>query len=82
MTKRMKTSRWNGMTLYECPYCPYNSTTSGAVVDTHITSQHADQIRLDNLVKENERKAKEGAPSAAASGTGPSATVTKEGDNK
>ena len=70
--KKVKTSTWNGMPLYQCPYCPYNSTISSRAVDEHIAGSHADQVRLDHLVKQNKKEAE-----AASGDTGP---TTPTGD--
>jgi hypothetical protein len=79
--------RWNGLPLYECPYCAYNSTVSARQVDEHIAGAHADQIRLDNLVKKEKKVQKEAeTPSgdlpAGSAGAAPTASASAKEEKK
>lgn len=67
MAKRIKESSWNGIPLFECPYCPHATTDGKGAVELHMTSVHADQIRLDQLIADAKEEAAEEAP---AEGTG------------
>lgn len=66
MAKKPKVSTWNGMPLYSCPYCPHATTDGAGSIDLHVSSAHADQIRLDNLIAKNKKDADQ--PSEGPSG--------------